>query len=168
MNGFFNFFKRNFSQPKMKFNLDRIKVCISDENNGIRFTTENENWFIPGQSLDETKTIIKQNFKIIKTHFQDKLGKIITDLDLDNVSLKIALHYFQMYNHWRTLYKKETNRDLTFIQKDFEHPYTSDIIVDYFKKRYPDNYINNCEIMLNMTTEQVKSYVVRKEQFDNK
>jgi hypothetical protein len=66
------------------------------------------------------------------------------------------------------MYKRETNRDLTFIQKDFEHPYTSDTIVDYFKNRYPDNYVNKCEVMLNMTTEQVRKYVIRKEQFDNR
>jgi hypothetical protein len=152
----------------MTFNLDNIKVSISDENSGIRLTTEDENWLIRRQTLDETKTIIEKNFKIIKTHFQDKLGEVITEADLSNVSLKIALRYFQMYNHWRTMYKRETNRDLTFIQKDFEHPYTSDTIVDYFKNRYPDNYVNKCEVMLNMTTEQVRKYVIRKEQFDNR
>lgn len=152
----------------MIFNLDSIKVSIADEKNGIRLTTENENCLIPRQTLDETKIIIEKNFRIIKTHFQDKLRAIITDTDLDNMSLKIALRYFQMYNHWRAMYKRETNRDLTFIQKDFEHPYTSDTIVDYFKKKYPDSYLDKCKIILNMTTEQVREYVIRKEQFDNK
>jgi hypothetical protein len=168
MNGLSNFFKRNFSQPKMIFNLDRIKVSISDENNGIRLTTEDENWLIPGQTLDETKTIIEKNFIIIKTHFQNRLGEIITEADLGNVSLKIALRYFQMYNHWRTMYKREISRDLTFLKKDFEHPYTSDTIVDYFKSRYPDNYLDKCEVMLNMTDTEVREYVIRKEQFDNR
>ena len=72
MSKFLNFFKWNFSQPKMAFNLDSIKVSISDENNGIRLTTENENWLIPRQTLDETKTIIEKNFKIIKDHFVEK------------------------------------------------------------------------------------------------
>jgi len=168
MNQFVNFFKRNFSQRKMTFNLDNIIASISDEDNGIRLTTEDENWFIPGQTLDETKTVIEKNFKIIQGHFQDKLGEIVTGADLSNVSLKIALRYFQMYNQWRTMYKRETNRDLTFIEKDFEHPYAFYAIVDYFKKRYPDNYIAKCEIMLNMTTEQTKEYIIRKEQFDNR
>ena len=167
MNGFPNLFKRNFNQHKMTFYLDSIKVSISDEDNGIRLITEDENWFIPRQTLDETKAIIEKNFIVIKTHFHDKLGQIITTADLDNVSLKIGLRYFQMYNHWRTMYKREAHRDLTFIQKDFEHPYTSDTIVDYFKNRYPDNYLDKCEVMLNMTNEQATNYVIRKEQFDN-
>lgn len=168
MNRFLNFFKSDSSNLKMTIKLDSIIINISDEDNGIRLTTENENWFIPRQTLDETKAIIEKNFKIIKTYFQDKLGEIITGSDLDNVSLKITLLYFQMYNHWRTMYKRERNRDLTFIQKDFEHPYTSNEIVDYFKNKYPDSYIEKCEIMLNMTNEQVKEYIIRKEQFDNK
>lgn len=152
----------------MTFNLDTIKVNIGEEDNGIRLTTEGENWFIPRQTLEETKTILDKNFKIIKEHFLDKVGPVITESDLNNVCLKIALRYFQMYNHWRTMYKRETNRDLTFLQKDFEHPYTSDTIVDYFKKKHPDNYVSQCEIMLNMTTEQIREYVIRKEQFDNR
>ncbi len=141
---------------------------MTDENNGIRLTTDDENWFIPRQTLEETKTIIEKNFEIIRNHFHDKMGEIITEADLNNASLKIALHYFQMYDHWRTMYKRETNRDLTFIQKVFEHPYTSDAILDYFKNKYPDNYIMKCEVMLNMTTEQVREYVIRKDQFDNR
>ena len=30
------------------------------------------------------------------------------------------------------------NRDLTFIIKDFEHPYTSYQIIDYFKSTYTE------------------------------
>jgi hypothetical protein len=66
------------------------------------------------------------------------------------------------------MYKREAKRDLTFIQKDFEHPSTSSHIVDYFKKKYPDNYADKCEIMLGMTSEQFKEYAIRKEQFDNR
>ena len=54
----------------MTFYLDNIKVGLSDENNGIRLTTAEENWLIPKQTLAETKTIIEKNFKIIKDHFK--------------------------------------------------------------------------------------------------
>ena len=168
MNRLINFINQNFRQLKKTFYLDNVKVNISEENNGIRLTTIDENWFIPDQNLDETKTIIEKNFRIIKTHFHDKLGKIVTEADLSNISLKICIYYFQMYNHWRSMYKKERNRDLTFIQNDFDHPSTSDTIVDYFKSTYPENYISKCEVMLNMTSEQVKNYVIRKEEFDNR
>ncbi len=66
------------------------------------------------------------------------------------------------------MYKRQANRDLTFLQKDFEHPYTSYHIIDYFKNKYPDNYADKCESMLEMTTEQFAEYLLRKEQFENR
>jgi len=137
----------------MTLNIDHIFVKIDKEDNGIRLTTDNENWFIPNQTIEETKKILEINYKIVKGHFQDKTGQLVTDTDLENVCFKIVLHYFQMYNHWRTMYKRQTNRDLTFLQKDFEHPYTSYQIIDYFKNKYPDNYADKCETMLEMTSE---------------
>lgn len=152
----------------MTFTLDDIKVSISDENNGIRLTTKDENWFIPRQTLDETKTILDKNFKIIKGHFLGKVGTVITQADLNNVCLKIALSYFQMYNHWRTMYKRETNRDLTFLEKDFEGTVTIYIVIGYFQNLYPDNYEDKCEAMLGMTNSELKEAVIRKFQYDTK
>ncbi len=168
MNGFLNFFKGNFNQHQMTFNLDNINVTISEENRGIRLTTEDENWFIPRQTLAKTKIILEKNFKIIKEHFLDKVETVITQTDLNNVCLNIALCYFQMYNHWRTMYKRETNRDLTFLQKDFDATDTINIVIEYFKQKYPYNYEDKCEIMLGMTNSELKEAVIRKFYYDTK
>ena len=153
---------------KMTFNLDNIKVSISEESSGIRLTTEDENWLIPRQTLDETKSVLENNFKIIRDHFLDKVGAAISQSDLNNVSLKIALRYFQMYNHWRTMYKREANRDLTFLQKDFDSTDTVHTIIGYFQNVYPDNYEDKCEVMLAMTNAELKDAVIRKFQYDTK
>jgi hypothetical protein len=152
----------------MKYNLDHITISLEKEGNGLRLTTDIENWFIPLQTIEETSQITEKNYGIVKDHFKSKTGQIISSTDLENVCFNIVLHYFQLYNHWRTMYKRETKRDLTFIQKDFEHPNTSSHIVDYFKKMYPDNYADKCEVMLEMTPEQFREYAIRKEQFDNR
>ena len=120
----------------MNYNLDHITIRLEKEGNGLRLTTDIENWFIPLQTIEETRQITEKNYRIVIDHFKSKTGQIISATDLENVCFNIVLHYFQMYNHWRTMYKRETKRDLTFIQKDFEHPYTSSKIVDYFKKIY--------------------------------
>lgn len=152
----------------MRYNIDHIEVNLERENDGIRLKTDNENWFIPNQTIEETKKITEINYYIVKEHFQNKTGQIITETDLENVCFSIVLHYFQMYNHWRTMYKRETNRDLTFLQKDFDQPYTSSIIFDFFEKNYPDNYSEKCELLLGMTSEQFKEYAISKEEFDNR
>ena len=152
----------------MNFNLDHIIVNIQFENNCIRLKTNNENWLIPNQTIEETKYILEKNYQIVKNYFLPKVGSKITHEDLENVSLKIVIQYFQMYNHWRTMYNREIKRDLTFIEKDFEHPYTSDAIVNYFKSKYPDNFSGKCEIMLDMNPDELQKYIIRKEQFDNR
>jgi hypothetical protein len=152
----------------MNFTIDKINIDIKAESNGIRLITENENWLLPNQTIDETKIIIEKNYKIVKNHFKKKIGEVINEIDIENVCLNIVLNFFQMYNHWRSMYEREKNRDLTFLDKDFEHPYTSHRIIDYFKRKYPDIYAEKCEWMLGMTSEEFKEYVLRKEQFDNK
>ena len=168
MKSFFNFFKWNFGQHQMTFNLDNIKVAISDENNGIRLITEDENWLIPRQTFDETKTIIEKNFKIIREYFLEKVGAAISQSDLNNVCLKIALSYFQMYNHWRSMYKREANRDLTFLQNDFDSTGTIHTVIGYFQNMYPENYEDKCEVMLGMSNAKLKEAVISKYQYDNK
>lgn len=152
----------------MKYSLDHIKIEIQTKSNGLRLITELENWFIPNQTVDETENITALNYSIVKDHFKNKVGEFISEIDLENVCFNIVLHYFQMYNQWRNMYKKESKKDLTFIQKDFEHPYTKSHIIDYFKKMYPDSYADKCEVMLDMTPEQFKEYLIRKAQFDNR
>lgn len=152
----------------MNYKLDHITIRLEKEGNGLRLTTDIENWFIPLQTIEETRQITEKNYRIVLDHFKSKTGQMISATDLENVCFNIVLHYFQMYNHWWTMYKGEAKRDLTFIQKDFEHLYTSSHIVDYFKKIYPDNYADKCEVMLEMTPEQFKEYAIRKEQFDNR
>lgn len=152
----------------MRFTIDHIAVNLEREINGLRLITDNENWFIPNQTIEEMKRITEINYQIVKEYFQNKTGQIVIETDLENVCFNIVLCYFQMYNHWLAMYKRETKRDLTFIQKDFEHPYTSDCIINYFKKKYPHNYSDKCETLLGMTQEQFKEYAIRKDQFDNR
>jgi hypothetical protein len=65
------------------------------------------------------------------------------------------------------MYKKERNRDLTFLTKDFDHPQMNDIIIQFFKERYPDNYSDKCEAMLNMSHEKFSVYDKNRQNFQN-
>ena len=93
----------------MTFNIDHIKINLKTETNGLRVTTEYENLLLFNQTFEETKNTVENNYAIVKKHFQDKVGSVVSENDLENVSLKIVLYYFYMYNHWRTMYKREKN-----------------------------------------------------------
>jgi len=153
----------------MTFNIDNnLNVDVQLEDGSFRLITRIGYQVVHNQTYEETKSVIEKNYKIVKDHYRGKINALITEIDLENFSLKIVLNYFAMYNTWRTMYKREKNRDLTFLQKDFEHPSTSYIIINYFQKQYPDNYADKCELLLNMSGEQFLEYMKFKEQFDNK
>lgn len=162
-------FKRKPSS--INYKLDHITVELTKERNeqcdGLRFRTEIENWFIPNQTIEETKRVTEINYGIVKAYYKDKIGQVISEADLGNMCVRIVLYYFQMYNHWRTMYKRETKRDLTFLSKDFEHTFTAYQIIDHFKKMYPGTYAEKCEKILEMSPSQFKEYELEKDRFDN-
>jgi hypothetical protein len=153
----------------MKYKLDHNEIDIRPEKNWLRITTNSGvNLPLHNQTIEETLKIIEKNYITVKNYYQLKVGNKISEIDLEKVSLGIVISYFQMYNLWRLSYKREKNRDLTFIKKDFEHPYTNHRILEYFKKAYPDNYSEKCEIMMDLTKEEFREFEIYKEKFDNR
>ena len=58
----------------MTFNLDNIKVSISNENNGIRLTTEDETGSYPDRHLMKQKLLLQRISKLSKTILLKKVG----------------------------------------------------------------------------------------------
>jgi hypothetical protein len=152
----------------MTFNIDRIIIDLQMETDGLRLITESENLLLSNQTYEETKQTIEKNYKIVKDYFLPKINSIVILSDLEEVCLKIVLHYFYMYNLWREMYKREKNRDLTFLDKDFESISTADEIIYFFKHKYPDNYARKCEVLLNMTPDKFKDFEATRVLFFNK
>ena len=150
----------------MKFKLDHITVELRPEGEGFRLTGGGESLLLYNLRVSDIHETIGENYKMVKQHFEPRTGSLITKSDLEHVCLKIVLFYYYMYNHWRTAYKKEKYRDLTFQRKDFNHPYTDYKIMAYFKNKYPLDYASRCEIMLNLAPEKFREYELQKEQFD--
>jgi hypothetical protein len=123
------------------------------------------NLFLENQTLKETIEIIEKNYEIVKNYFQLRTGTIIELIDLKQICLKIVFNYLYMYNLWRGMYRREKHRDLTFLPKDFDHPQTDDIIIQFFKEKYPNNYADKCEVMLKMSPEDFKAYAKNRQDF---
>jgi hypothetical protein len=145
--------------------IDNIIINVEQESKGIRLKTDVDNLFLENQTLKETKEVIEKNYKIVKNHFQLRTGAIVESIDLKQICLKIVFYYLYMYNLWRRMYKREANRDLTFLSKDFDHPQTDDIIIQFFKEKYPNNYADRCEVMLKMSPEDFKAYAKNRQDF---
>ncbi len=149
----------------MTFYVDHIEVDLSNESGGLRLRTSDDNLMLANQTIEETRSTVEKNHRIVKEHYQKVVNNIVDPHDLAAVSMRIVLHYLYMYNLWRTMYKRESKRDLTFRDKDFEHPYTKDKIIEYFKNKYPFDYSVKCETILRMSTEKFNEYEKNRQDF---
>jgi hypothetical protein len=150
------------------FTIDDIKIELAEENKGIRLTTQNDdNIILQNQTMTSVENIVRENFQIVKSHYQAKTGVpvSINKHDLSIISLKIVLHYLYMYNAWRMIYPQHKDRDLRFLTEDFENPNTGDMIIRYFNNKYPETYSAKCRLMLSMSTDEFASFEKRRKEF---
>ena len=91
----------------------------------------------------------------------------MTAEELDEICLRVALHYFYLYNSWRSVSEKEKNRSLAFLQKDFSHPNTRDKVIQFFKRTYPNDYAAKSAALLGMKTDELLKYETDNRDFYN-
>lgn len=150
----------------MVFFLDGNEIQLESEGTGIRLRTNAAvNQLLANVTMDEVKEVVTQNYGIVKAHYAQIVSERISGRDLEKVALQIVLHYFYMYQLWRSLYPAERDRDLTFREEDFGHPGTSDQIMFYFKAAYPKDYAGKCEAMLGMSAAQFRQYEKARQAF---
>lgn len=150
------------------FNIDDITIELAEENKGVRLTTYNDdNVILQNQTMTSVENIVRENFQVVKAHYQAKAGVSVSidEYDLSIISLKIVLHYLYMYNMWRKMYKEHIDRDLRFLAEDFESPSTGDMLIWYFRNKYPETYSAKCELMLGMSADEFKGYEKRRQEF---
>ena len=153
----------------MIFTIDRNEIKVESTQKGLRLTTNSDsNLLLAHVSDEEIKTIVTKNYNFVKNYFIQRTGDKISNQDLERIALKIVLHYFYLYQNWRGIYENEKDRDLSFIQSDFGHPQTADLIVWYFKTRHPNNYAEKCCLMLNMSCAGFKEYEASRQAFFNR
>jgi len=157
----------------MELNIDNIILTVCIEANkqfnetGLRIKFADNSYFVRNQTIDETSYTIKKNYEIVKNYYTGKTGTKIDSYDLTCVCLRIVLNSFIMYNNWRAMYKKEKNRDLTFLIDDFDNFDTKRYIIDYFEEKYPNDYSTKCKIMMDISDKEFEILDIRRKQFEN-
>lgn len=141
--------------------LGSVILTLADEEQGIRVKSARENVMLPDQTIEAASRIVVENFWIVRSFYASRMSgysNAFDRVDLDVVSIAIVLHYLYMYNMWRKLYKEHTHIDLRFNEEDFDTPAANDIILDFFKKRYPKAWEENCAILMKMNLQGLREY----------
>lgn len=150
----------------MTFTLDYITVSLKKQDKAIKIWVEDEESVLLSKlSMKEIEKIIKKNYKTVKTFYEKRTADGVPLRELNGMSVYIVLSYLAMYNQWKNFYEAHKNRDLTFLPEDFEQLYTYDLIISYFKKKYPKKYSEKCQKMLNMNEKEFQRYEKDREEF---
>lgn len=156
----------------VQINLENITLTLAEESHGVRVKSETENVILPDQTIENITDIILNNFKIVTSFYESKVPVHLKSkfnlFDIYYVSVSILLHYLYMYNSWRKMYKKHENIDLRFNSKDFDSPSTHDIVFNYYRTKYPNEWQDKCSVLLGMSIDQLRSYYKTREVFYNR
>ena len=146
--------------------LDNIEIEIKRVSDKVHIIYNNEEFILLTDiDIKEITTLIGKNYNIVKSKINNEN---INSNDINIITIKIILYYLSTYILWRRMYSKEKNRDLTFIEKDLHNPQTNDIIINYFKKEYPNHYVEKCSILLNKPVSETILYIKNREDFQNR
>jgi len=149
------------------FYIEKIKVELIEATQGLRLTALDLELPLPGQSIEETKETVGKNFETVKEKYQPAASAIMTTEELDEICLRVTLHYFYLYNSWRSVSEKEKNRSLAFQEKDFSHPNTRDKVIQFFRLKYPNDYAAKSAALLGMKTDELLKYETDNRDFYN-
>ena len=146
--------------------LDNIEIEIKRVSDKVHIIYNNEEFILLTDiDIKEITTLIGKNYNIVKSKINNEN---INSNDINIITIKIILYYLSTYILWRRMYSKEKNRDLTFIEKDLHNPQTNDININYFKKEYPNHYVEKCSILLNKPVSETILYIKNREDFQNR
>lgn len=151
--------------------LENVSLTLFSEGNNVIVRFGSEQVLFSNQTVASVSELLSRNFGIVVSHFKsvaDRTEDMFDPRDIALVSTSILLHYLCMYNSWRSMYKRQENRDLRFQGKDFFQPATHDILFHYFKTKYPSDWEEKCSVLLGMDIDQLPTDYKNREAFYNK
>jgi hypothetical protein len=149
----------------MTFQIEDIEIKLTQEGQAVRLKTSTDNLLLATQTFEETEKVVRQNFITVKNFYQKRAHGPIEVEDLNRVCLKIVFRFFYMHNLWRSQGKSLKNQNLEFLAEDLEHPCSCDDIIAVLKAKYPKNYSDKCEVLLNMNADEFKMYEKHRHDF---
>lgn len=151
------------------FNIEGEIFKLSREEGSIRVISGDINALLENQNISTVSELIKHNLKTIKDYYLARTSNIqVSSLDILQVSIKIMINHLYIYNSWRNKYERQINRDLKFNEKDFDDSQTYDVVLYYFKSKYPTDWEEICSALLNMDIYRLREYYKGREQYYNK
>jgi hypothetical protein len=99
-------------------------------------------------SKEEFLRIILEHYVVLSA---DRIPK---DL-IVSLSNNITDYYYKQYNDFYKKYPKSRKRYSTFQVKDFDHPTTSRMVVEFFRRKFEEQYKDYSKLLLGLDDKQL-------------
>jgi len=105
--------------------------------------------------------------KTIFNHLHGLANGKISDALLEELTERINKYYYEQYSRFAKQYPKSVLRYSTFQIVDLEHPTTYEMIIAFFKGKLGENYAQASEVILKMSSSELKEFEKSRIDFQN-
>jgi hypothetical protein len=125
--------------------LARHDARLVREGSAARLLVEGSDVIFVNQAPDALRRIVNDAVGFVSAHFSDNLRRCndavpITNHQVEQVAIKVAVHHLYMYNMWRNHEEEYRDHDLGLTLDDLRHPYTRDETLFYCEQTFPGDY----------------------------
>jgi hypothetical protein len=140
------------------------------EGSATRLLVEDNNVIFVNQTPDALRQIVNHAIGFASAYFTDNLQRSdeeiqITDHQIEQVAIKVALRYLYMYNMWRNYNEEYRDHDLALTLDDLRHPYTRDETLFYCEETFPRDYPSVAASLVGTTRDEFTEWEKGRREF---
>ena len=140
--------------------LSQHDARLIPEVGGTRLFVDSSEVIFEGRASDELRHVVNRAVRFVLAYFQRNLDRanaprnLITDYQVEQVAIKVALHYLYMYNMWKNHDEEYRDHDLNLTTDDLTHPYTRDQVLFFCEEQFPTTYQSMAALLLDESPEE--------------
>jgi hypothetical protein len=140
------------------------------EGSATRVLVEESNVIFVNQTPDALRQIVNHAIGFASAYFTDNLQRSneviqITEHQIEQVAIKVALCHLYMYNMWRNYNEEYRDHDLALTLDDLRHPYTRDETLFYCEATFPKDYQSVAASLVGTTRDEFAEWEKGRREF---
>lgn len=153
--------------------LARHDARLSTEDSATRLLVEDNDVIFQNQTPDALRQIVNSAVGFVSVYLAENLQRSnevvqITDHQIEQVAIKVALRYLYMYNMWRNHNEEYREHDLALTPDDLRHPYTRDEVLFYCEETFPGDYQSVAACLVGTTRDEFAKWEQGRRDFWNR
>ncbi len=145
----------------------RLEPHPDPQYKGMLLISETEQLYFSMESLVEIESVLKENFTSVKSYLQNKIGPLISELDVNYICFKIISDYHRQLSFGKQGKKKDMKTVIYRDGTNLEYRIT-EIALYYFRQKYPDRFFEPLQAFTGMKKKDLEEYITGRDEFYNK